>query len=360
MLESRRAVAFIVAVLVLAGAALAAIALLNWHVDPFQQYRLAAADQARFPRALQRYVNPGLAKNADYDFVISGSSLMENYDLPEVNRVCRAQSINLATSAISAFEERKIVETALRHRAPSRVVMTLDFNSFAPPDDASLPEITDPLPLYLYDDSRINDFRYLISGPVTMRSLAILHGKRIGNYSTNFNNAWGWEHEVSFSRARMLKDIDPANINRRFKQGPRTLERMRDSFDANIVRLIEEHPDTTFNLVFPPYSIVVWADFVQRDQLEVSLAFKEYVFKRLQTLSNARIFDMQWDEAITHNLDLYADIYHFNPAINRQMLASVCTNDMHYRVTEKSLGEFDARLREQALRVNVKTLLQQQ
>ena len=75
---------------------------------------------------------------------------------------------------------------------------------------------------------------------------------------------------------------------------------------------------------------------------------------------NARIYDMQWDESIAHTLDLYADIYHFNPAISRQLLKSVCADDMRYRVTEKTLAEFENSLREQALRANVTTLLWQQ
>jgi hypothetical protein len=283
---------------------------------------------------------------------------MENYDLAEVNGRCNAKSINLATSAMAGFEQRKILEVALRHRAPRRVVMTLDFNSFAPPVDSSLPEIPDPLPLYLYDDKPLNDFRYLINGPVTMRTLSILRGAHIGNYSTDFNRAWNWEQEVGFSRTRALKDIDPANINRRFKQGPRTSERMHASFDRNIAAIIEAHPDTEFNLIFPPYSIVVWADFVQRGQLEVSLEFKRYVFQRLKEMSNARIFDLQWDADIIQNLDLYADIYHFNPAINRQMLALVCGEDVRYRVTDKNLADFEGTLRRQAAHVDFDRLLQ--
>lgn len=358
MPASPRPVAFIVGTLALTAACLAAIAALNWRVDPFQQYRLAPADQARYPRALQRYINPGLARNADYNMVISGSSLMENYHLPEVNQLCDATSINLATSAMAGFEQRKILEVALRHRAPRRVVMTLDFNSFAPPVDSSLPEIPDPLPLYLYDDHVLNDFRYLISGPVTMRTLSVLQGVRKGNYSTDFNRAWGWEQEVTFARSQALKDIDPAHINRRFKQGPRTSERMHASFDVNIARLIEQHPGTEFNLIFPPYSIVVWADFVQRGQLDVSLEFKRYVFGRVNSLPNARIFDMQWDGDIIQNLDLYTDIYHFNPAINRQILSSVCGNDARYRVTDRNLDEFELSLRRQSSEVDIRRLLQ--
>lgn len=358
MADSRRSVTFILGALALTIASLTAVALLNWKVDPFQQYRLAPADQVRFPRALQRYINPGLAKNADYDFVITGSSLMENYDLADVNRLCSAKSINLATSAMAGFEQRKILEVALRHRAPKRVVMTLDFNSFAPPIDSSLPEITDPLPLYLYDENPLNDFRYLISGQVTMRTLSILRGLRIGNYSTDSNRAWSWDKEVTFSRARALNDIDPGNINRRFKQGSRSLDRMQASFDRNIAALIEEYPDTEFSLIFPPYSIVVWADFAQRGQLEVSLAFKRYVFQRVGSFSNARIFDLQWDLEIIENLDLYTDIYHFNPAINRQMLRVACNNDQGYRVTDKSLGEFEAILQRQTAQVDLQKLQQ--
>jgi len=358
MADSRRSAAFILRTLTLTAVLLAAVAVVNWKVDPFQQYRLAPADQARFPRALQRYINPGLAKNADYDFVITGSSLMENYNLPDVDRLCHAKSINLATSAMAGFEQRKILEVALRHRAPRRVVMTLDFNSFAPPIESSLPEISDPLPLYLYDDNALNDFRYLISGPVTMRTFAVLRGVPIGNYSTDFNRAWSWEQEVTFSRAHALKDIDPANINRRFKQGPRTIERMHASFDANIAAIIEQHPGTEFNLVFPPYSIMVWADFVQRGQLDVSLEFKRHVFRRVGALPNARIFDLQWDGDIIQILDLYTDIYHFNPAINRQMLGTVCGNDPRYRVTDKNLDKFEVSLRQQATQVDVRRLLQ--
>ena len=355
--SSKRPVKFIVCTLAFSALMLAAVAVLNWRIDPFQQYRLAAADQTRFPRALQRYINPGLAKNADYNFVITGSSLMENFHLSEVDQRCGVKSVNLATSAMAAFEQRKILEVALRHRAPTRVVMSLDFNSFAPPVDASLPDIPDPLPLYLYDDNVFNDFRYLLNGSVSMRSMSILRGARIGNYSTDANRAWSWEHEVAFSRDRALKDIDPVNINRRYQQGPRTIERMRASFEANIAALIEQYPGTEFNIVFPPYSIVVWADFAQRRQLEVSLAFKRHVFERIGARRNVRIFDMQWDGDITQNLDLYTDIYHFNPTINRQLLSAACHNDARYRVTAESLDTFEMSLRKQALQVDVSGLM---
>jgi hypothetical protein len=352
MSNSHRSATFIIVTITAIGALLSGIATFNARIDPFQQYRLADPGMARYPRGLQRYINPGLAKNADYDFVITGSSLMENYTLSEVNRACKAKSINLSFSAMSAFEQRKILEVALRHHAPRRVMMSLDYNSFAPPIDQSLPEITDPLPLYLYDENPFNDFRYLLSGTVTMRAWVVFKDIHKRNESTDFNRAWNWEHEAIFSREHALKNIDPDNINRRFKQGQRTLARMKKSFDVNIYSLVEANPGTEFNLIFPPYSIVVWADFVQRGQLGLSLDFKKYVVQRLEMFPNVRIFDMQWDENITHNLNLYTDIYHFSPAINRLMLDSVCGTDKRYRANSETISGFISRLREQSMGID--------
>lgn len=349
---SRRSSVFILVALAATAAALACVAAFNARIDPYQQYHLARPGEARYPRGLQRQIDPGLAKNADYDFVITGSSLMENYTLSQVDRACGAKSINLSLSAVSAFEQRKILEVALAHRAPRRVMMSLDYNSFAPPIDQSLPEVSEPLPLHLYDDNPLNDFRYLLSGTVTRRSLDIYRGLRKPNESTDYERAWNWENEVSFSRQRALQNIEPANINRRFKQGQRSAARMRESFEANIAALVEAHPNTEFNLIFPPYSIMVWADFVQRGQLELSLDFKRYVVARLGKLANVRVFDLQWDEAITHNLDLYTDIYHYNPTINRLLLDSVCGAQQRYRATSATIDGFVRQLREQSLAID--------
>ncbi len=347
---------FLITTLVLAGTLLATVVTLNVTADPFQQYHLAKPEWAHFPRALQRYINPGLAKNADYDLVITGSSLMENYDLAEVNRLCSAKSVNLAFSAMAAYETRKILEVALKHRAPKRIITTLDFNSFAAPIDESLPDIGQPLPLYLYDDSLFNDFRYVLNGKVTMRSLATLTQTATNLGQQDANRAWTWDREVSFNAKNTVRDINPSNINQRFGQQPRTLAHMQASFEANIVPLITQHPKTEFNFLFPPYSILVWADFAQRKQIDVSLDFKRIVFEKIGHLPNVRIYDFQWDREITHDLDRYKDIYHYDVATNRVMMRAACGSELvgldlspRYRVTAASLSRFSEQLRTQAL-----------
>jgi hypothetical protein len=337
---------FLIQALGIAALLLSSIAAFNHRVDPFLQYR-APSGEARYQRQFQRYIAPGIAKHSQYDFIITGSSLMENYGLAEAGRRCNARAVNLVLAAMSAWEQRQILQTALAAQRVKRVVMSVDFNSFAAPIDASLPDIPDPLPLHLYDTARWNDYRYLLNGSVTLHSIALATGTPKGRYVTNPDRAWNWMQEVSFSAARALKDIDPTHINKRFKQGPRTLTHMQANFEANFIPLFEKHQDTQFNLVFPPYSIMVWADFAQRQQLEISLAFKRYVFSRIKGLSNVRVFDMQSDAAITHDFNRYSDIYHFDPETNLKLLDAACADESPYRVTPQSQHAFETALRAQ-------------
>jgi hypothetical protein len=335
---------------------LGAVARFNYKVDPFMRYRFAEPDQARFMRVYQRHIVPGLARHVEYDFVITGSSIMENYSLAEVNRTCGVRANNLAIAAMSAYEQRRILEVAFAARRPKRVVLALDFNSFAPPPDAGSPDVPEPFPDFMYATPGWRDARYLLSASVTAQSFAIVQGKPGARHNTNFDRAWNWIHEVEFSKRRTMQHIDPSDINRRFRQPARKLDSMLQSFEINIARLIEAHPGTEFNLVFPPYSIVVWADFAQRGQDRVSIEFKRRVFERLKALSNVRIFDFQWDESITHDLNRYSDIYHFDPLVNQLIIEAVCGDGSRYAVNAESVKRFESALRDQIANVNVQAL----
>ena len=148
----------------------------------------------------------------------------------------------------------------------------------------------------------------------------------------------------------MLRGLDLGNLNARYRQPQRTLEGMRASFGHNLLPLFQSHLETEFDLVWPPYSILVWVDFAQRDQVQVSLEFKRYVFEKTRELANVRVFDLQSEAVITHNLDKYDDIYHFDPTINELLIDSTCKG--RNRVDRASVTELERRLHEQLTAVN--------
>lgn len=64
-------------------ASLCIILLFNYFVDPFQHYRKATIYTFNYS-GNQRYLNPGLAKNYDFNSIIIGTSMTENFTLDNV------------------------------------------------------------------------------------------------------------------------------------------------------------------------------------------------------------------------------------------------------------------------------------
>jgi hypothetical protein len=341
----RASARWLAAVLLLALACLVVMAAFVVWVDPFQQYHLATRFPPRFYFLHHRYINPGLAKHQAYDTVVSGSSIMENTRNDFVARTCKSGgAVNLSMPAMTAFEQRLMLETAMAHRPLRRVIAVLDFNAFSGGVDQRQ-DVAGPLPRYLFDSNPFNDLPYLLSADVLGKAWRIVTGDASEKFTSDPNAAWYWGDVRRFGRDEALRGLDLRNLNARFPQPQRTLEGMVASFDHNLLPLMRAHPGTEFDLVWPPYSILVWLDFAQRDQVLVSLDFKRYVFEATRDLGNVLVFDLQSERAVTHDLGRYADLYHFDPAINEQVVEAACLG--RNRVTAATVDEFERELREQ-------------
>ena len=343
---ARGACRWFAAVIGTALAILAAIAAFNATVDPFQQYRLAAKYAPRFYVSFHRFIAPGLVKHAAYDTLLSGSSIVENTRNSAIARACGGPGLNVAMPALTASEQALIVSTALASRPLARAILILDFNAFAGAPDQRNP-LAGPLPAYLYDRNPANDLPYLLSWGVLVRSWRIVTGDTSERFRRDPDAPWWWADEKRFARDEVVKRLDPRDLNAQFKQPARDLAGMQASFRQNLLPLFSAHPATEFILVWPPYSIVVWADFVQRGQLDISLAFKRWVFEVTRELPNVRVVDLQGVAEITHDLDRYTDLYHFAPDVNEWLIAEAC--GQAHRVGPDNVEALEGDLRRQAL-----------
>ncbi len=317
----------------LAAVAIPLIALgaVNYYVDPFQQYR--TPQKPRYWHTLQRYITPGFAKRGDYSNIIVGSSMFESFRNSEAERFLGGKTANLALSAISAYEEGLMLDLAFRQSKVKRAIVDLNVNTFAGPPDKRW--IADPLPWYLWDSNPFNDVRYLLSLDTLERSRDILQNRTTGPaFFSDPDIPWSWATTIEFSAKHVVHDLDPANLNLKFKQQPRTLEEMIRNFDVNILPHIRKHPEVRFDLVHPPYTVLVWADFQQRKQVDVTLEFKRQLFERVKGLPNVAVHDFQ-SAPITEDLKQYTDLYHFGFSVCTWMLEQI--RDDRFRVTEASL-----------------------
>ena len=324
---------FTVIVLLAALALAAGVAAFNYAVDPFQQYRKPTRFPARFYPAWQRWENPGLARHYDYDRVITGSSLMENLLPAEVDAVLGGRSINLSISAQTAYDAGQLLRVALATGKPRQVLMNLDYNAFSGAPDRS--GFTEPFPAFLYDEARWNDIPYLLGIGTTKKSLETVLGLRWTRANTDPARMWYWAEGRQFFAAKAVQGLDPANLNARFRQPQRTLEGMQASFEANLVPLIEKYPATRFSFLYAPYSILVWMDFEQRGQLEITLAFREWLFERTRRYQNVEIFDFHAEPSVVNDLDHFTDIYHYSPKLSRGIIQAM--GQGRYKLTRESV-----------------------
>ena len=331
----------------------ALVCVLNASVDPFQQYRAPRLFAPRFYNAWQRFEDPGIARHYDYDRLVTGSSIMENALPADFDQLLGGRTVNLSESAQSAFDAARLLQVALATGKPREVLMTLDFNAFSGAPARS--GFEQPFPDYLYDTHAWNDLPYLLGLESTRKSVETLLGLHWSRFNTDPARMWRWAEERTFSAKVAVHGLDPANLNGHFRQPPRTLEGMQRSFEANLAPLFESHPDVRFTLILPPYSILVWSDFRERGQLDVTLAFREWLLGRVAPLANVEVFDFQADPAIVMDLDNYTDIYHYSPGVTRRMIEAIAHGER--RTTPRGVREADDWLRETTARVDPARLI---
>ena len=110
------------------------------------------------------------------------------------------------------------------------------------------------------------------------------------------------------------------------------IESVQKNLDTNICLFIEQNPETTFYIFFPPYSILYWNDVMRENHLEATMAEYQYIADRMLAYDNVRVFYFPNQEWIVTDLNNYADYSHYHRDINYYM--TQCFADGSCEVTD--------------------------
>src|SRR4051794_8375942 len=151
------------------------IAVVNWCVDPLNFYRMPA--RAAYFTEQARYRNPGLARHAEYDAVILGTSVSLGFDRKKMDERLGVRVLNLAMQGASAHEQALLLGVALRSRRVRRVVWDLNYEFFrGTPDWVS--DYDGPFPMNFFDENPWNEVpHYLLNWDVAKLSARVLLGR---------------------------------------------------------------------------------------------------------------------------------------------------------------------------------------
>lgn len=320
------------------------VALLTVTLDPLQFYH-----KSFYPAIYsneQRYQNPGLAKNYDYDTIIIGTSMTENFLPSEVDEDLGGKTLKLSVRGSTADEHNAIANVALKTGKVKKVLWGLDYFSLKM---GSKEEIDNPE--YLYDDKWWNDYKYWFNYSIyqDLFKEAVLRPLR-GLEPRQLEYLYNWNREVTFG-AKKVADVYKSSRagEAYFGLNEEPIETIKEAFNEYILALVEEYPDVEFDFYYPPYSVLrqkVWQDTNNTRYLN-QLEMKEWMFEQFDKLPNVHVYDFQQESDWTYNLDLYKDLSHHNQDVNSWIAEAIGKDDPKYKVTQDNVKQFTLDMEEQ-------------
>lgn len=322
------------------------IGALVYVIDPFQVYRRPTLYKPVFIEAYSSI--PGIIRNYDYDSIVVGSSMSQNFRISDIRTLLGWKSIKLTPPGCRPATAKVFMTAAFNRKRIKNVLYSLDIPSYTKGIDTH----HTPLPKYLYDESPWNDYLYLWNQTVISEGIVkvfkAVSGRKRYRLKQNEDQMWSWDVADGY-RQYGAETVARKERTRGKALGGDTLDRsmpaeMRESLVVNQLNLIREHPQVSFVVFFPPYSIQAWYNARASGNLDVFLQFKRNACELLLACPNVRIFDFQSDRDIICNFDNYKDGTHFSPAISRLILERIANDED--RVQPGSMAANERRLRQ--------------
>lgn len=311
------------------------VVLLQIIVDPYFHYHKPIT---KYRLNDERYINDGIARHFDYDAIITGNSLCQNFSTSQYDELFGTNSVKLPYSGAGYKEIWESLGRALEYNdGVKEVLVCMDLQDL---DREAEWERYEGNPTYLYDDNVFNDIKYIFNKDAIYRgTLYNLIWTITGHESTSMDEYSSWERETGSKQAcaslnYISEDVDPDGW--RFDDSDE--ERIRNNVYSNIIPVIEKYPRVEFKIIIPPSSIARWAEYCLNNQVEYRISGLEYALGELISLQNVEVYAFDDAYDVTTNLDLYSDTIHYNSSINAWMLH--CIYDNRHRVDKNNINEY--------------------
>lgn len=281
-------------------------------VDPFFHYHAPWFGMEPLVND-ERYQNPGVAEHFQYDSMILGSSMTENFRTGWFDEAFDCQSVKLPFSAARTGAYDWMMKKGFATREMKNVFIGLDVDSLI----TAYGSYYFPLPEYLYDANPFNDVEYLLNMSV-LEPAAELVKKNVRGTVPPLEDAFVWDEPGIYGKERALASVD-WNMEKQenLRDTSTFLSNCRENLEKNIVTHIEAHPETEFYIFLPPYSILWWNSMWSTGQLEARLEAIELAMDLLLPYDNVNLYFFQNDREVVCDLDNYKDYNHYSAEVSR-------------------------------------------
>jgi hypothetical protein len=305
--------------------ALAVIGAKVIQVDPFFHYHEAKTGDYYYDLNNQRSQNDGILKHFDYDALITGTSMTENFKASEADEIFGTSTVKVPFEGGSYKEINDNIETALVHQPKLKMVIRgLDMVKFLDDKDAERSDLG-AFPTYLYDDNPFNDVNYIFSRDIIVGRVIpmILNSNQEGFVPgiTSFDDYSNWMSDYAFGINAVCPDglsaTEPAAAVHLTDEEKETV---LGNIKQNVVSLAAEYPDVTFYYFFTPYSAVWWQSLVNSGEIYKQVEVERIIIEEILKYDNIKLYSFNNMTDITTDINNYKDNRHYASWINSLML----------------------------------------
>lgn len=267
----------------------------------------------------ERYTNDGIARHFDYDAIITGTSMAQNFKPSEMDALFGTNAIKQTFAGAGYQELSENLDRALsRNGEVKAVLMPVDYNGFLRDYDWKQYE---DYPTYLYDNNPFNDAPYLFNKSIFYHGvLPNLLLTVTGGESTTMDEYAAWERETGLDQILFSYDRSNVNTNVPTDFDEEARQAVTKTIEANLVSLINKYPDVTFYLFYPPYSICYWDALHIKGTIYRQTSAEQTATELLLQCPNVKLYNFFDQYDVVCNPDYYCDDSHYNAEINSRIL----------------------------------------
>lgn len=313
------------------------------YLDPFFHYH-APLSSWSYELSDQRSQNDGITRHFEYDAIITGTSMAENFLTSEFDSLFGTDSVKLPYPGATFKEINDNLEVAFETHDEIRIVLRpLDYSHITEDKDAMRMDMGE-YPEYLYDDNPFNDLEYLYNWDVVAYYiLPMLEAKLKGEEGsiTSFDD-YSSSAEDECSKEAALTGISGFGVADEQEQlTEEEVIQIEENMEQNVIALARQHPETTFICFFPPYSAVWWGCLKEDGTLIKQIEAEEIAARMmLEETDNIRVYSFNLHDELIFDLDNYKDAGHYGAHVNSWILSWI--EEGEGELTLENLDEYIA------------------
>lgn len=314
--------------LVLTVGALSAIGVSVYKVDPYMHYHKPNTDVYYYSLNNQRSQNDGITKHFEYNALITGTSMTENFKTSEFDEIFGGNSIKVCYSGGSYKEINDNLIIALEKNPELKTIIRgLDYSRLLDDKDNMRNDLG-TYPTYLYDENPFNDVFYMFNKDVIFERvyvMAIDNDKEgFAPGITSFDNYSRWQEAYTFGANTVIPNgVINERASKKIHLADEEQQTIYSNITQNVTSLADEYPEVDFYYFFSPYSAVYWADLVHDGTIYKWIEAEQYAIELILEHPNIKLYSFNNRTDITTDLNNYKDILHYGEWVNSYILRAM-------------------------------------